>query len=414
MAYSELIKNFNRVRGYMREFFVYGFKSREDYTQKSLRSYDNERRRIESWLGDYMRFHQTAEGKIVFLSIDSRRVRHNPFYRAWKSKSFTDGAVTLHFILLDILAGPEDVHSLAEICEQINEYTALFDGATAFDESTVRKKLNDYVREGILEKLRRGRSVYFRRSSSPPYYSRDVLDFFSEVAPCGVIGSFLLDKSPQRESHFSFKHHYITTALDSEVTAGILDAIKRRKNICIRILNRNKNSVSEHLVTPLRILYGVQSGRQYLMAYHLRSGYINSYRLDRLLSVKTEKAAAEFDALREKLDRMQSNIWGVSTWCRTKDSLETVTFTVCYSDSEGFIHERLEREKRCGSVERLDPNHSRFSAKLYDSSEIIPWIRSFIGRIVTIEFSNREIEERFWSDLEEMYRLYHQDEEVKG
>ena len=29
MAYKELIKNFNRIRDYMREFYVYGFKSRE-------------------------------------------------------------------------------------------------------------------------------------------------------------------------------------------------------------------------------------------------------------------------------------------------------------------------------------------------------------------------------------------------
>lgn len=58
MAYSELIKNFERIRDYMREFYVYGFKSREEYDAKSARSYDNERRRIESWLGDYMSFHR--------------------------------------------------------------------------------------------------------------------------------------------------------------------------------------------------------------------------------------------------------------------------------------------------------------------------------------------------------------------
>ncbi len=34
MAYSELIKNFNKIRDYMRDFYVYGFKSRDDYTKK--------------------------------------------------------------------------------------------------------------------------------------------------------------------------------------------------------------------------------------------------------------------------------------------------------------------------------------------------------------------------------------------
>lgn len=75
MAYSELIKNFEKIRDYMREFYIYGFKSREDYTKKSARSYDDERRRIESWLGGYMAFRHTAEGKNVFISVDNRQ-RH--------------------------------------------------------------------------------------------------------------------------------------------------------------------------------------------------------------------------------------------------------------------------------------------------------------------------------------------------
>ena len=101
-SYSELIKNFEKIRAYMRDFYVYGFKSRDDFQKKSARSYDDERRRIESWLGDYMSFVRTPEGKNIFISIDSRTIRHNPLYNAWKAKSFTDGDVTLHFIIFDM------------------------------------------------------------------------------------------------------------------------------------------------------------------------------------------------------------------------------------------------------------------------------------------------------------------------
>jgi len=88
VAYNERVKNFNRIRDYMREFYVYGFKSRDEFTKKSARSYDDEKRRLESWLGDYMQFRQTADGKNVFLSIDSRLSRHNPLYKAWKTKLY--------------------------------------------------------------------------------------------------------------------------------------------------------------------------------------------------------------------------------------------------------------------------------------------------------------------------------------
>ena len=40
MPYSELIKNFQSIRDYMRQFYVYGFKSRSEYDVKmSLADY---------------------------------------------------------------------------------------------------------------------------------------------------------------------------------------------------------------------------------------------------------------------------------------------------------------------------------------------------------------------------------------
>ena len=52
VANSELVKNFDNIRMVMRDFYVYGFKSKADFNDKSGRTYDNDRRRIESWLAD--------------------------------------------------------------------------------------------------------------------------------------------------------------------------------------------------------------------------------------------------------------------------------------------------------------------------------------------------------------------------
>ena len=54
MAYSELIKNFDNIREYLRDFFVYGFHTRDEFSAKSARSYDNERRRIENYLDGWV------------------------------------------------------------------------------------------------------------------------------------------------------------------------------------------------------------------------------------------------------------------------------------------------------------------------------------------------------------------------
>jgi nitrogen fixation-related uncharacterized protein len=181
----------------MREFYVYGFKSRDGYNQKSARSYDDERRRMESILGDHMSFVRTPEGKNIFISIDSRSSRHNPFYKAWKSKSFTDGDITLHFILFDILHSPEIALSIPEIMQIIDrEYLSEFDSPLMFDESTLRKKLKEYCDEGIIISEKSGKRMLYRRAEDFDLSDYcDLLDFYSEAAPCGVIGSFLLDRT---------------------------------------------------------------------------------------------------------------------------------------------------------------------------------------------------------------------------
>ena len=127
MAYSELIKDFGRIREYMRQFYVYGFRTRDEYDGKSARSYDNERRRIESWLGEYMSFRQDSTGKVTFISVDSRSIMHNPLYRAFKAKSFTDNDITLHFYILDIIREYGELFNIVPFQADKDSYTKLKD-----------------------------------------------------------------------------------------------------------------------------------------------------------------------------------------------------------------------------------------------------------------------------------------------
>ena len=405
MAYSELVKNFNLIRDYMREFYVYGFKSRDEYDKKSSRSYDNERRRIESWLGEYMQFRKTSDGKNVFISVDSRVIKKNPLYSAWKAKSFTDGDITLHFIIFDILHNPDISLSLFEITQRIDEILSQFEQPRFFDESTVRKKLKEYVLEGLLTTEKAGKTVYYRRSENNVIYSKEAVGLASEIMPCGVVGSYIQDKSGYDNKYFAFKHHYITSVLDSEILYTLLEAMHDKKYVRIQFVNKSRNDYEAYIV-PLRIYISVQSGRQHVIAYVPKSKRITSFRVDNIVSIKIKEICVDFDKLRGKLDKIKNYIWGVSTQGISNERMEYVEFTVKYSDDETFIHNRLEREKRCGKVERIDKNTSRFYAEIFDSNELIPWIRTFICRITDIKFSNKSIERQFKKDLDEMYVLY--------
>lgn len=405
MAYSELIKNFNRIRDYMREFYVYGFKSRDEFTKKSARTYDDERRRLESWLGDYMRFRQTPAGKNVFLSIDSRVSGHNPLYKAWKAKSFTDGDITLHFLIFDILSNPEVRLPVGQITEQIDEALSQFSKPKMFDESTIRKKLKEYTAEGLLISEKKGKSVLYRRSEDGFLPDADVLDYFSEVLPCGVIGSFLLDKVGRHNMHFAFKHHYITGTMDSEVLCSLFAAIREKRSITLETINRSKERMTENQVIPLKIMISVQNGRQYLMAYTPRFKKMTAFRTDSIISVKSGGVSDQYCELQTTFESMRPHMWGVSTQSRSGARMEHVEFTVKHDD-EQHIKNRLEREKRCGTIEHIDKNTSKFSADVFDAGELIPWIRTFTGRITDIHFSNTELEEQFENDIRDMYALY--------
>lgn len=405
-SYKELIKNFERIRGYMREFYVYGFKSRNDYDKKSARSYDDERRRLESWLGDYMRFERNRDGKNMFISIDSRVTVHNPLYRAFKAKSFTDRDITLHFIIFDILYDSTVKMTLPEILDTIdNEYLCGYSEPMVFDESTVRKKLKEYVEEGIICIEKYGRTVLYYRATDNVKINGDAVQFFSEIAPCGVIGSFILDKLSEPQENFSFKHHYINVALDSDVLATIFDAMGKKSYITATNLGRKSGEPKSVRLVPLRIFCSVQNGRQHLLAYEPGFGMIKSYRVDYLSDIKIDEVCENFDKYRALMNETQAHMWGVNNRKDT-EQLEKVEFTVRFDKGEEYIVGRLMREKRGGKVEQIDENHCRFSIETYNCNELVPWIRTFICRITDIHFSDVIVDTRFKKDMKRMYKMY--------
>lgn len=412
---KELIKNFIKIREYMREFYVYGFKTRNDFKAlKSTRTYDDERKRIENWLGDYVDSNNTKAGKSVFLSIDTRVTSHNPLYKAWKSKSFTSSDIFLHFIILDILQNGEE-KSLEEVIESVDNYIFGINKEKYISDGTIRAKLKEYVEEGILTVRKDGKAYLYSRSSDNRVPNADVLNFFSEVAPCGVIGSFLLDQSQAENEHFGFKHHYITDSMDSEILYEILNAMNEKRVKKITSKNRKEDSPLEKYVVPLRVMISVQTGRQYMVAYCIDTQQIAPFRIDNIISVgeKKKKAVKEkeivfpqFDEMRAKLDEIQTHMWGINIDNFSDKELQHVEFTIHYNDTEQYIPQRLEREKRTGTVEYIDSNTCRYSADVFDANELVPWIRTFICRIKDISFSNKHIEQKFKDDMQKMYEMY--------
>ncbi|MBE6826983.1 MAG: WYL domain-containing protein [Ruminococcaceae bacterium] len=406
MAYSELIKSFEKIREYVSQFYVFGFKSRSEYTSKSARSYDNERRRIESWLGDYMQFRHEKGAKNSFLALDTRSVSHNPLYNAFKAKSFTDNDINLHFYIFDILAeGCEK--SFRQILDCISEdYLAVFDIDGEADESTVRKKLREYEKLGLIKSRKQGRELLYSRCDDIADLDswQDAAAFYSEEDALGAVGSFLLDKFDSPPDYFSFKHHYILHALESEILEQLFEAMREQKSAELTIYIPRSDNIRIHNLLPLKIYCSTQSGRRYLLGYHYRLRRMTFFRLDNIKKVKLLKKDDNYEKHFENAEKYKRNLWGVaSTSARGTDHIE---MTVYVADGEEYIIRRLDREKRYGRVDALDSHHFRFVADVYDATEMLPWIRTFTGRIEKLECSNKAVTETFFGDFDDMLAMY--------
>ena len=220
-----------------------------------------------------------------------------------------------------------------------------------------------------------------------------------------MIGSYLQDKGNEHANLFNFKHHYMTQTMDSDVMAELFDAMQQKRYISADYLGKHTNQIRTLRLVPLKIYISAQNGRQNLIAYHEESNRLNSYRLDYLSNIKQEGPCKLFDMLRNALKKSEAHMWGVNCKWNCKHT-EHVEFDIRIADDEQFILQRLEREKRCGQITKLDDHNYRFSADIFDTAEILPWIRTFICRITRLNFSNRTLENRFKKDLQEMYRLY--------
>ena len=103
-------------------------------------------------------------------------------------------------------------------------------------------------------------------------------------------------------------------------------------------------------------------------------------------------------------EKFAACLWGVSAG--EAPDLDHIEMTVRFEPHEKYILDRLDREKRCGKVELLDEYTARFSADVFDASELLPWLRTFIGRIVSLECTNKYVTDTFYADIDAMAALY--------
>lgn len=455
--FQELIKNFDRIRDYMRQFYIYGFKARTEFDGKSARTYDNERRRIESWLADYTRADYTSKGKHVYINVDSKEIPQNPLYTAWKSKSFTDNDLMLHFFILDQMiedgnenaglakAGAEQVGAAqagaaqndaaqagaanpefpspggltaGELCDRI-----CADYGVVFDSQTVRLKLKEYESLGLLSAWKDKKQLRYRlapllapETAGPsPAWDRLIMavKFFQGVAPFGVVGSTILDREETDNEYFQFKHHFIVHTLEDGVLSDVLAAMKQGRAISFTNRSGRTGNVSQSRGLPLKIFVSTRTGRRYVCLYQENTRRFTNMRLDSMSDVTPLEIHSDYSRKQDLLKRNLDRLWGVSF--SGSGRLEEICIKFYVNEStEAYVLDRLDREGRGGEIQRIRENEYLYSGAFFDTNEMLSWVKTFTGRILDIQGSNHFAVAKITYDWEKMYEMYCRDGEENG
>ena len=128
------------------------------------------------------------------------------------------------------------------------------------------------------------------------------------------------------------------------------------------------------------------------------------FRLDSIRTVKPGPVERNKEKYLGFCERFETHLWGASGG--EEPNLDHIEMTVRVDDDEQFIIDRLERERRCGRIEAIDSHTYKYAADVYDAAEMLPWLRTFIGRVEKLECSDLWVTRRFYQDIEAMKQMY--------
>lgn len=404
--FQELVKSFSKSREYVRDFFVYGFKTRDDFSDKSGRTYDNERRRIESWLSEYIHSDYTKNGKNISISIDSNLLFTNPLYRVWKSKSFTDNDIMLHFFLMDILQDGEE----RTIEELTNEIFLNYD--VLFESQLVRKKVKEYEKEGLLSCKKYGKQFRYMAIPSLKYIISeelpallDALRFHHIASPLGIVGSTILDNQKTSNDIFTTKHGFFAHTLEDEMLLLLFTAMKEQRMISLVIRSTKNKQIQTIQATPLKVFVSTRTGRRYICVHNVKGQRFSNIRLDQIKEVTLLEIDPSYEEHKIDLQNNLPKVFGVSFGTERKN--DHIKLTIFLDEKkEPYILDRLKKEGHGGTITNIHENTYVYEIDVFDGNEMLPWIRTFIGRIISFESNNEFLVRKFYRDLEEMKKLY--------
>lgn len=401
---NKTISSFNIIRRLVRDLYLEGLNNylNTDSFGKSSRAYLNNLTSIRTFLDNRFISSKTStkKGTNPVISFDTRYETENPLFALWKTENSIATNLSFDFAIMDILEDNPEGISWFSLTSDSNstKHDNLLEKYVnkGIDKKSVKPKLEKLANTGIIEFFENGKKIrkVNTRQIKQLLSSTEVkqaIQFASETCPLGVIGAYILDNLKTIDSEplntpIHYKHHFIFNSIDYEIMYVLMNAIFNKTSAQIET---KRYGIKQ--IVPLKIFISTQTGRTYIIFWDLHENKLFSENLEKINTVKQLEICSEYEGYLSKLSEIESNIWGVSFKNDNTYDLEHVRFVIEYSpEEEKYIPSRIRKEAVTGTVSDIDESHIEFFADLIDSKEMIPWIRSFFGRITEIEFPYKE------------------------
>lgn len=249
----------------------------------------------------------------------------------------------------------------------------------------------------------------------------DMVSFFSQTSTLGVIGSYILNRLPERKNDFIYyKHNYLKRALNDYNNIDLLYAIEHGYWTVIEYRNASMNDLEYQRIVcfPIEIRESVNDGRQYLIYYHPFYRSVSAVRIEFIdsITVGTMNVGENFEQDIERAKTLIKHTWGTAFGNFAEGNLKEpfvprkLRIVIKCDESEGFIRARVRRELRniASFAEISLDGHGEcieITADVANHYEMLQWLRSYTRRIVSAEIDGEPLDS-FNADIVKTYLRY--------
>lgn len=424
--FTDFIKHYDLIRSILRDVFLYGCFSRDDYENKkrgSSRKVSYEMRRIQQYIEkDFIKFDRDGKTKLLSLSYDSITNTKNFLVSTYLNKSFTKADLKLYYCILLALNHYDKTITLKEL-EEFFVGNELLD-YDKISSKTIERKLKELCDSmGLVtcEKQGRGKSYGIAQDILRNLKDEEIVNLYlvtalyKNVLFPNMAGYYFQDTLKQYmsfhrnmtkdyEDVFQYQKLHFHPIIEEEILWKLIKAISKNRKIKIEYkLSENRQvRYNKEIVIPYKIRYDVDCGRFYLVAFYNERCFVS--RLDRIQEIHILDEDYSEEGLIEKYNFSMGKSWS-SVHLNGESSPQTLKFKVMIeSNSEMYIIDRIKGELKTYSVEKQEENTFVFTKEVNDCYEMIPWIRGYCGKIEVME--PRYVRRKINSDWKEMLKNY--------